>query len=369
MIFWIIFLTSISFILFTYNRTITKHRIYLFVISASIIIYFSAFRDGLGMDYQAYADQCVKFRDISEEKFYMSEPLQIYLTNYIYHSNFSPIFYFVITSIIIDGLTLWVYFKTSDYSISAFFFVFFPALYIMTFNTVRQFVVGSIFLFISYIVLIKFQKKRTILLYIIIAVTLSLILIHKSAIILLPILIISRKAINPIIASIILALTFIIPLSSIPGVATIMNIAELLDYGLYTDYDSVVIERFSLTNIYLNVIVIIIMIRLYKHFDNPSKIGINHSQTEFYKFAYMMVFYCMIAYNLCANGFTIMYRMSCYFIMFLPILIAILPKIINKYIAYSMIVIPTLILLSVRFINGDEYLIPTKVLSITSIFK
>ncbi|MBD5310863.1 MAG: EpsG family protein [Bacteroides sp.] len=370
MIIWFFFLFFLFWLLGLYNVISTKHKIYVYIIITILIVYFSAFRDGLGMDYVAYKEQCERIRPLPDEYILLFEPLFVKFTNYICISPFSYVFFFLITSIIINTSCLFVYYRTTNFSLATFFFVCFPGLFIMSFNTLRQFIVASIFLLISYIWYYKYNSKDTskirILLLILLLITFF---IHKSAIILIPILFVGKWKIRPLIAILILLITYIIPFSSIPFIGVGMKIIEALNYDFYMDYDNTVVSKFSLTNIYLNIITIIILYKLYYKQNVISNIRNASYLSLFYNFSYIMIFFCMVTYNLCANGFVILYRLAIYFIVFLPVLIGLLPKLIYKPFAYCLVILPTLILLSVRFITGNEYLIPKHILPFLSIFK
>lgn len=372
MIIWALFLFVLGILFIFYNSSDRNPKKYIFFIITIWIIYFSGFRDGLGMDYIPYEDQCLRVRKIPQFlslDFLLSEPIFKWFTNWIATSDFSPVFFFLVTSIIINFLSLYVYYKSSSFVLAAFFYLCFPALFILSFNTLRQFVVAAVFLFVAYLwhtIPTKITIKRIFLLLL-----LGLMFfIHKSSIILIPIMLLCRGTVRPIIATIILIVSFVIPLSSLPFISTILLLIDSLDYNLYLDYDNMVMAKYSLTNIYLNCLVILSMFMLHKQINFSKKDNHYTHWTDFYKFSYMMIFFSMICFNLCANGFYIMYRVAIYFIIFLPVIVGILPKFFKyQSLAYAIVIIPTIILFSFRLMIGDEYLLPQTILPVFDIFK
>lgn len=370
MIFWLIFLSSIFLLLGIYSTVKKKQKIYIFAVIVFIVIYFSAFRDGLGMDYKGYVEHCKTIRLIPSDNYFFSEPLSIYFTNYIYKSQFSYVLFFLITSVIINYLCLYVYSKTTNFSIATFFYICYAGLYILSFNVVRQFVAASLFLFASYLWYTGIQERQKLLKQIFaLLIVCTSFLIHKSSIILIPILIFSRGLIKPQIACLVLVLSYIIPFTKLPIFGQFMNILEFINYDIYEDYDTIIVTKYSLSNIYLNVLCVTIIISLHNKLKRWNNENITKDIISLYKYSNNMILFCMISYNLSANGFAIMYRMAIYFIVFFPILVGILPKLINKKLAYFLILIPPIILLSTKFIGNNSLFLPSKILPIISIFK
>lgn len=368
MLIWFLFLLLLFFLLALYSKVTYNDKRKLFYVITVLLVYFSAFRDGLGMDYAGYVDICNRIREFPEDVKLFSEPIYVWFTNFICSSIFSHVLFFIVTSIVINTVCSYVYFKSYGYAIAIFFYVCFPFLYIFSFNITRQFFVASVFLLISYFWCYQdTQEGQRTKKFFLIGLLCCMFFIHKSSILLIPVLLGYKFHIRPIWASIILGITFLIPFSNITGLSTFMTIMEGLDYDIYMDYDSSGISKFSLTNIYLNFITIVSIFTINKSLNNRvSKISVN---VQFYRFSYLMIFYCMIAMNMCANGFNVMYRVATYFLVFFPVVIGLLPRLIRKEWAYCIIILPTMILLMTRFLSGDELLLPNRILPIFSIFK
>lgn len=369
MLIWFLFLAILFFLFALYNKVTFEGKKCIYHVVTIIIIYFSAFRDGLGMDYAAYDDICNRIREFPEDIKLLSEPIYVSFTNFICSSIFSSVLFFIVTSIVINAACSYVYFRSYGYCIATFFYVCFPFLYIFSFNIVRQFFVASIFLLISFIwVKLNKQGDQKIKKICLMVILVTMFFIHKSSILLVPIILFSNYYIKPIWATLILVITFLVPLSNISGLNTIMTIMEGLDYDIYMDYDSSGISKYSLTNIYMNILTVVSLFALDKYFKNKNS-NLEPEHKSFYRYSYIMIFYCMVAMNLCANGFNVMYRVATYFLVFLPVTVGILPRLIKKEYAYSLIIIPTMLLLMTRFIGGDELLLPNRILPILSVLK
>lgn len=350
MVYWICFLLYELSLLYLYKYTNNK-KISLILIATGLI-YFAGFRDGLGVDYVGYATACeVNYASQLYLFDFFNEPIYTFLQDWIYATQFSPVVFFTFMAIITNVCIVSVYSKYEDFPLLIFIYIIYPSLYVSSFNIVRQFAAGAIFLMAIHIYRTD-KKIWTYLILLMIAV-----MIHKSAIILLFVLLIKDNKINPWIWGGLVLGTLIVPITPILG--SISPYLELLDYGSYLQYDETPISKTSLVNFFLHLIFFIFLFNTKKIKSLPNAGGCI--------FAIKMVGIFLMCYNISANDLPIAYRMAIYFSLFTPILFIYLKEIIDPIIAKNVIIVSLSILFTIGVLLNDS-LIPDKMMPINTIY-
>lgn len=140
MIYWITFHFSIIFlcILFLY----TKKNLYQIIIASlicCILIYFSAFKTGIGQDVEQYIKRLGWLSSI-EMLSVRNEPLFNLISYIIDKTRFSYLFLFLVSAIVTNvGIVLFCLKEKKYFPYMILLFIFFPVLYQQQFNLVRQF--------------------------------------------------------------------------------------------------------------------------------------------------------------------------------------------------------------------------------------
>mgnify|MGYP003289162299 CR=1 FL=1 len=359
MIYWIA-LFAVEFILFyLYNKSHSikrKQKILWCIIFC--LVYFSGFRDGLGMDYTGYQQLCER-QSFIDKALFLSEPLTLGLQAFCYNTFFSAVIYFVISSFLVCALSLITYSKFENFTLAAFVFVFFTDIYLSSMNIVSQFAAGGIIL-IGYYPYIKDNSKKN--LYIAIGSVFLGMFIHLSSIFMLIPLAFKRSknsSTDILIWILLIVASFFIPIDLLFKIPFVGNIIEYLDYTNYTSYNVSGISKLSTTNIYMHLLLIPFILKY-----NAIK---KRKDADEYIYLIKMYAIYLIMYNFSTGNLTITYRLACFFVLFIPLLLAKLPNIVGKSVAYFLIVFPMLILLSFRLATGDRLTVPTRILPIESI--
>lgn len=356
MIFWfcLFFVSYILLAIISKSGSIKIKNSFLFLLLV-LLIGFSSFRDGLGKDYSNYKELCELGSWSSVESVWiLNEPISTFLQQLCVHTEISAVFFFFISAAVTIILSFIVYSKYDDISILLFIFITYTGLYLSSFNLVQQFFAASLFLLSSKYIVNKEYKYYYFLIFL-------AFLIHKSAIILLFIPLISVNKINHRFWILLLVISWIIPIRFILQTDSFQSILNILNYQNYLDYESVRISKFSITNIYLHILLLIIL------FNNGKLIMGKHYNE--YVFSIKMFALALVCNNLSANDLPIAYRISVYFLMFMPISLSCLCKIFPKRFAYLMIVIPILFLMSMTIIgsSNNKLYCPQRILPLHSI--
>lgn len=348
MIIWVSFLLLQLSILFI--SSISKYKVdKVLWIYASILIltFFSAFRDGLGTDYEGYLEK-LSYSAGGTIKF-LSEPFFQMNSNLIQNTNLSPVFFFFITSIITVPLLCSFLMRKNDVMYSSLvIFILFPTLYFNTFNLVRQFFSAAIFLFaIRYI---NDRKCMQYLLCIVLACTM-----HLSSIVLFPLYFFLDKRYSLKIYLLLLLLFVLAAFSIDPILQNIQFLGSR--YSLYAESDEQLGS--SLMVLLYNVVFVVMLIKK-SYFNNDS-----YSRIIF-NLQFLLVIFSDLAL---INYF--FYRLSVYFI---PVIAITLPK--TLYILFKNKVLVTTIclalglylFLSLTLFNLDNPIVcPDTILPISSL--
>ncbi len=363
MIYWIVLFVVETLLLLSYQKVaklpaLRKGILLLIILS---LTYFSGFRDGIGMDYTAYKELCehvVYQPDVSNFGLWiLSEPLVSSLQTFCYETNLSAVLFFVTSSAIICGLCLWVYSQFEYFVWSAFIFIFFTGLYLYSMNITRQFVAAAILL-LGYFPLLRENSKKNILIYI--GTVFIAVLIHHSALFMILPLFFGRKNFNNLFIVIILIASFVLPINLISKMPSVLEVLDVLDYTSYMDYSSSGISKFSLSNIYLHLLLVPFLLK-------KKKILNREDSTSTILLIKLYVIY-LVLMNLSSGELTITYRLAVYFSVFIPLLLVKLLDLMNKAQAKAIIVIPILILMGVRLATGDRLTVPNRILPLNSIY-
>lgn len=356
MLIWFIFFLVSYFIIFIYDSSKSKrNKIFFYFLFLFVIIYFAAFRDGLGMDYTAYKSYCE--RDVLRSaSILLTEPLAAILESFCYYTNFSAVIFFFVTSAITCILCLWVY-KQYNYAYIAFFvFITYTNLYLSSLNLVRQFVASSLIVFGTYYFIIR---KKNILFFFFIFLAF---LFHKSSIFLFFIYFLKKNDYNPLLWTILLFGSWVIniqPLFNIPIIREIFISTNYLDY---LNYDATAYSKTSLSNLYMHFIILYFLWNK----NHIMKMADNNSCILSLKLSIISV----ICANFSAGDLPFAYRFTVFFSVFIPILFSFLPQLTNKNLAKTIIYIPLIILIWSVLIGqrNNRIYCPNRILPIESIY-
>lgn len=357
MLIWIVFLIIEYALLFFYEKeTDSKKKVYIVSCFALIAVYFAGFRDCLGMDYDGYRDWCERDRYLNYDIWLFSEPLLELIRSFCANTEFSAVVFFVVMAALTSLPAVFVYSKYKNFALAAFIYLTYTGLYLFSFNIVRQFAAGGLCLLASYY-LLKEKCLYNTLIFVGLVILASL--IHKSSLLFLFVYFISGKDYNiNVIVAIIIA-SFIIPIGSIPGVSFITDIIDAMDYTIYMDYNSHSVSKTSLSNLYMHIMIIPFLM-------NKNKL-LKLEGAHNYVFALKMFVIFLVCNNLSANGMPIAYRIGIFFVMFVPIILSALPRLINRQMAYFLI-IPPLVFLFFFIGLGNPLVVPDILLPLNSIF-
>lgn len=347
MIYWVVFLLYEFALIYAYKNS--KHKWLSAWFITIGLIYYASFRDGLGIDYYGYVMACEDpYIDIN----IIDEPTYALIREFVYSTEYSPIIFFIIMATITYSLIANAYYRQSDFPFLISVFILYPALYVSSFNLVRQFAAAAIFLY----AILSFRKNKNLLVYLgFIFIAFS---IHKSAILLLLIPLINSKGIKPIIWIGLIICSLILPINKVLDIGPVNNIMNFLDYMDYSTYKETPISRFSLVNIFTHLIWLFVIINLKK---------IKQKEYENAVFTTKMVALFLISYNISANSLPIFYRIAVYFSLFIPLLTSYLKDIINPSIAKFIVYISY----SILFIAGvlmNEDLLPNQIMPLNAIY-
>lgn len=357
MIYWIVFLflEYLLLLLFTSSKR-EGARTWLLFLIIIIAVYFAGFRDCLGMDYDGYREHCERERYIGDAIWFFNEPIYELIRNFCASTHFSAVVFFLAFAALTSAPALYYYSKSDNFFLSGFIYLTYTGLYLFSFNVVRQFAAAGILMIGTYY-LLKGGKKNKLLF---IAVVFISALIHKSALFFLPVLFLLKKDFNVVVILILLILSFVIPFENIFGISQLSALLGMMDYDIYLDNSSVTISKYSLSNLYLHLMLIPLLF-------NKGKI-LKMSNSERYVFSIKMFVVYLICNNLSANGIPIAYRTGILFAMYIPIALSIIPRLFKeRLVGYIAIIIPFLILFFAIGMS-NSIVVPDRMLPLNSIF-
>ena len=356
MLIWGLFFLSVYCLIYmqhTANRQISKN-VFL-VLFLFVIIYFATFRDGLGMDYTAYKSYCE--RDvIRSSNLLLIEPFAAALESFCYHTKFSAVIFFFVTSTIICCLSIWVYKHFVNSYIAFFVFVTYTNLYMSSLNLVRQFVAASIVLFGTYYFIIQ-KKSPVFFLFVVIAI-----LFHKSAVFLLFIYFLKKDDYSSILWTGILFSSWFLDVQPLFDVPIVKNLFVSMDYLSYINYNEMSYNKVSASNIYLHLVVLFFL------WNKGKVLKLQNFQSCI--FALKLTVIGVACANMSAETLPFAYRYAIFLSVFLPILFCFLPLLMNKQIARVVIYIPLIVLIWTVLLGhqNDRIYCPQRMLPIESMF-
>jgi transmembrane protein EpsG len=268
----------------------------------------SAFRYNSGPDYFQYLT-IHEWILVAEEPFSISEPFHVVITLMSNFLGFGLQFVMFVYSLL-TAIFFFLGFKYFSKTKIEFFLItslYFSLLYLSSFNTVRVYLAAAIFLFSTRYIL---QKK--ILMYGLCCILAFL--VHKSAILLLPMYLMGRMKIPRIFSILIVLALFLLSLGSF-GVAKILvlSVSHLgLDYTSYLEYG-----RFSTSVTTYSLVLSVAILVL---FSSLSFINISDRRERLcFNFLFFMVVVRMLALD-----FRILSRFDLYFKPFLIVFLCVL---------------------------------------------
>ena len=320
------------------------------------LVYFSGFRDGLGMDYWAYKNLCER-SVYNDSVFWLSEPLFGGLQTFCYHTQFSAVVLFLASALLTCTCCMWVYSKSNNFVLAAFVFIFYTGIYLYSMNIVAQFTSASIIL-LGYYNYMKEKNKKT-LIVLLCSIFCGMLLHLSSVFMIIPIFFNTQKLYMPLWVLFVI-LSLVIPMEYIFRIPIIRKVIDILNYSNYIGYQTSGIKKLSMTNMYMHLMIMPFL------FNYKSKIKNRKDANEWIFLIKMFAMY-LILNNLATGQFTISYRLAVFYVVFIPLLFAKLPQIIDKQMAYVLIVLPLLILMSMRLMIGDKLTVPERILPLNSI--
>lgn len=353
---WLFFLTYVYIIIACHrNAKSQKSKNKLLVLLIISLTYFSAFRDGLGMDYSGYQYMC-EHEWIYTKVWWLIEPLANALQNFCLYTDFSAVIFFLVTSAIVCAFSIWVYSKFPNFYLAAFIFITYTNLYLATFNIVRQSVAAAIILLGTYLFIIK-NKSPWFFCFVLLGF-----FFHKSAIVFVLLYFLKKDdySISGLIA--ILVITYFVNLKPLFGLPIISDFLNLTEYSEYLTYSKDAYDKLSMSNFYLHFLIIFII--------SQKKYIIQFEDKESLIYALKMSVLALASANMSANSLPIAYRFAMFFSFFLPISLSYLPRLIKPWLARIVIYVPLLILLlNLLFSRIDDRIYcPERILPLNSIF-
>lgn len=356
MLIWFCFFILVYFLIYRYGCAISKkQKISYYFLFLLVIVYFSAFRDGMGMDYTAYQSYCEHYLSRFDSFLFGQEPLAALLEFFCYSTKFSAVVFFLVTSILICALCTFVYIKYKNPVIALFVFVTYTNLYLMSFNLVRQFVASAFILIGSYYFIMQ-KRKPYFFLFV-----LAAFLFHKSAVLFVLIYFLPKTDINRVFWICIILASWMFNIQPLFNIPIIYDLLVMGDYQSYLSYDVESYSRFSIVNLYMHAIIILFI-------WNNKKISDANNKEHFF-FALKMSAISIICSNISAGDLPFAYRYAIFCSVYIPILFSYLPMIIERRLISFAVYIPLCVLIWTVLYNkqNDRIYCPQQILPIESI--
>jgi transmembrane protein EpsG len=268
---------------------------------ATILTYFSAFRLGLGQDYEGY--KRVIFENSREYSFV--EPVYTFLVKFINEINSTEVLFFLVFAFVTNFSIVYSYSRFKNFHIMIIVYVSFSILYFNTFNVVRQYCAASIVLLgLIYI------ERRDFYKYFLVVATASL--FHLSALLCSFFYFLWKVKIPGWIMIVIAIASFCYGFVGGEGLGLIIKDVALFFniYGLYF-HDAPEGQGSGLLTVYFNFVLCLIVFMRNTIVSKPID-----------EFILLMFFLLTVIYNLIPNFFYL-YRVSIYFLLFFPLILSI----------------------------------------------
>lgn len=338
---WILyFMVTVFLLIMSLNKMISLKIQNIFKIILLLwLIYFSAFRDGLGSDYSQYIIRIQSGYTLS----FLDEPAFALISTCINNYNLSYIVFFFITTILVVLFSVPPLFKMPYpfFSIMT-FLIHFGGGYIQSFNTIRQCVAVGFF-----ICAYKFMFEKNILKYVLVIILASF--FHLSALLLIPFYWFADKKIPKVLMFVVLLISILFPKLLVQPIFSLLNIEK---YSIYLNSD----EGLAQSGLFLIISILFLIILIFKNkFESDRKLNL------IFNLGYISV----VLFNLStiSQAFS---RYSLYFMPFMYISIYYLSLISkSKFVAY--IVLAFFVILFFVSVSISEVL-PEKILPINSLW-
>lgn len=341
MVVWLSFLLLVIACLFLLKRT--NRNNYIYYILCFLFIYFSAFRDGLGNDYENYLN-------LSQDELSITwfEPVYSILSNISFYTNLSEVFIFLFFSIITHFFLFKTFKRYDNTCFIILLYLLIPGLFFNSFNLVRQFAAMSIFLYSWKYLEARNTKKLFIFLFFASLIHLSTILCVFSLFFL------KRKYPIPLLLVLYFMSFAFLFNTSLPNL-----IIKLIPY--YSQYYGYVSgNKLGFSLFFFNILFLFSLFYRNKFYQDVR-----------YIIVFNAFFAFIVLYNLSLN-ISILFRLS---VFFMPSVVLLLPKMYSfvhnfSKPAYKIIILSVFMAL---FINGivlssNEYIKPRKILSPLCLF-
>ena len=323
MIIWFVFYISILFFvgIYTLSKKKTPQK-WCLVSICSILIYFSAFREGLGQDYAQYVRRIEYLSSINNLNLFM-EPLFNVLGYIIENTHFSYVLLFLVSAIVANvGIVSFCSKEKKYFPYMIFLFVLWPVLYQQSFNLVRQFFAIGIFYYSLRFIGVSLWRY---VLYVLLAGTM-----HLSALFLIPL----YWMVNKKYKRYWMVISAMALVSSMPFILDVVS-----HYERYDDYarTTLNINSSGFTMIY-NILLAIVSTnqKIYREV-NPV----------YFNLLFLLVLFIDLSFI--NYGF---YRLSLFFI---PIVIYIIPFVFDKILdkCLTILILLGLLIISIDNINAN----------------
>ncbi|MDO9594870.1 MAG: EpsG family protein [Lutibacter sp.] len=311
-----------------------------------VVVYFSAFRDGLGQDYDGYFDLLMNgyFNEYT-----LKEPGFSFLSNIVYYTELSPVFFFLIMALMTNYLFINSFNRYNNTFLIIFIYLTGSIFYFNTFNLVRQMGAASIFMYG-----IRFIENRKLLPYVLCVLLAAS--FHISAILLLPIYFIVNRAFSNKL------LTSVLVISIIVGQILKFNLTSFLGqyfmvYYWYFEDEAIIVGESGYLTLFFNLVLILLI--FYK----------KRSQEIKYKVVFNLFFIGVFLYNLIPS-FHYIFRFATYFIVFAPIVLPSLDKTFPKRVWTYILILGfgTMFFITLYSSLDNKKIIPDKLLNLESVF-
>lgn len=345
---WLYFYFSALALSYLHDRANYKAglRYALFSIITLGFIYFSGFRDGLGQDYDAY----VEIISNGIREYGLVEPGYTFVADLVRSLDLRQILFFLIMSVLTLIPLFLVYRKSNDFFITTAMFISIPVLFFNSFNIVRQYAAAAIML---YAVSVPFVENKTKwLICFLLAVSL-----HISVVFVLPLfLILHHRMSKRFVVFLVLGFCAISILMRNGFISIGIIIPEI--YSHYADPGGAELGGGLFT--YL-IFALLIYINSARDVDGAS---------EFQNRMFNMGVICLCMYIM-IPAFYFIYRLAIYFLVALPIVVAIPCIPLGRFGVYKSIVMIVLIAIFLFFLissAGNEKVLPSTVKTIGDLF-
>lgn len=345
--YWLALLSITILLLFADYKSGNTTFKYICRISLIIsVTYFSAFRDGLGSDYNQYIVR-LSYVDLEHFSFdFFSEPSFWLLSYIINKSMLSEVFYFAFMSVCTIVPLLICFYKSPNPENSILLFLLFPGCgFMQSFNVIRQFCAAAIIM-VGLFLLYKHKNRYFIIL------TLLAMLFHKSAILVLFVpLLLKLNFHNKKILLVLLLVSYFSQFINV-------DLSWIhLDDERYNEY-FVINEGKQSTTIFVAITLILAYIITQSE---------RFIETDFDEFVYKLSYCGVILYNFSSWNYSLS-RVALYFTPFLFILLALPMK---KQKMYSIIVNSLFLFLFLFVIisaKSNPMVVPSRILPVNSLF-